>query len=479
MRTEAFEPKEYKGKKVAVFETATGQSHLLASFDICRRLSEAGCAVEFNYIEGVATLPSIRSPWLRFMVDSIPLSKKLRWRLSPHLNLLNSFKESLKEQGFNSISFRLVEPRELNFGHSRVPPLPDQASLKKFRVAGLPAGHYILSSLISLTSDNDIRPSENRRRISKLASKFSVLADFAQRYLSSDDFDAILLFNGRFVENGPFIEVARSNSITVLFHETGGLVVKAYAVTPYRPHDVKNLGNTALSTWKQLRRGFHTQAVERINHELESMQSAGGLADRRIQSKSRRAIKFRHDNVVVFFTSTEGEFSSINDLSPESNYSSQMEALCAVYEVCKEIGYHLIVRVHPNVRNSSRREKARWGRHLQAVFPSATVIRSGSRIDSYSLLSEASVVAVWESTIGLEALARRKPVFVFSKTSYYWAGADVEYAPTSALLGKQIEQASKKVPDSNSAYPFLHWMMFGGSSVPEALRVKWAGKNWR
>jgi len=118
---------------------------------------------------------------------------------------------------------------------------------------------------------------------------------------------------------------------------------------------------------------------------------------------------------VVFFTSSVDE----NIGSPgylNDGWTTQHEAIYELGPKLKKIGMKLVVRIHPNALNKAWLDIAKIIRACRIT--SSLCLLPMSNISSYSLLDNTNKVIVWKSTLGLEANAMKKCVYLIAENDY-------------------------------------------------------------
>lgn len=131
--------------------------------------------------------------------------------------------------------------------------------------------------------------------------------------------------------------------------------------------------------------------------------------------------------IAGFFTSSQDEFQFLGPEWQLHSWEDQMSAFDLVMTRLEERGYACFLRVHPNLatKNHDCFKRERGGiRELAKRHPQLSVIWHDDQANTYALLDQCDVVAVWDSTVGLEASARGLPVLT-TATSRYGLVADI------------------------------------------------------
>lgn len=467
-------------KSLLVLETVPWEAHLLSSMEIALAHAKNGWDVDLYFFCEASPFPNL-SKRSRWWAKSLPAIVRSLLDLDPHLRTMSQFRAWASRQDELSLRVHVV-PRKTWASQPVFPEkVPSQEKLKSLKIRGKPAGTYLLSSLISLTSEPDVNPKKHRRLFRNLMTIYLGLNQFVSAVLARNSYDLAVVFNGRFADSGAFLAALQDSGCErVLFHERGGFAEPRYTLSEGTPHDFQSKGKMALREWNELDSEVRLIQVGETIRFLESADEFGGLAFRRISGpKSTEPALDTDSPIVVFFTSTEGEFASLAGPNPRSEYRNQLTALKALNQACLKLGLSLVVRVHPNVSDSSRSERYKWNRLLAATLRKAIVFDSKSRVSSYKLMEAASLVCVWHSTMGLEAVWRGKPALAFSETAYSWAGSEIEIAKGEDYLASQVEGILGTRPNPKSVLPYARYMRFGGYPFEHLDYASWAFEGTR
>lgn len=454
-----------KARRVVFFESVAWEVHLLTSIELALKHAAQGWSVDFYFFRDAFNFPesSIRSnavfrhlpEWLANLLD-----------LRPEIRTVKLFRQHVAEKDLSVKIFLVNGTHWLPRISNRFPRLETLSELRGLKISGLEAGPYLASSLISLTSSVDPSLLRNRRLVRRLVSTFKGLAEFGDEVLKGSGYERLVVFNGRFVENGVFVELGARHGTEVFFHERAGFANGNFFFQPWRTHEVRKLGAKALADWNQLSPRSRSSQRRAVSDKLREAESSGGLAFRSIANNapSNRELIAGKPRV-VFFTSTEGEFDSLPIASRESSFDSQLSAVLALSQACRELDYELSIRVHPNVSRSSRAERFLWNERLQTILHTNCVYRSDDKVNSYDLIRQATLVAVWQSSVGLESVWRGIPTVSFVETPYEWAGCQVVRIRRADALVSDLRRVVESSPNPESALPFARYMLFGGDKA--------------
>ena len=267
------------------------------------------------------------------------------------------------------------------------------------------------SSLISFFRDsgpfNTQRQKRKKRRYEKIAlNVFQQTLDIIEDYADITD---IYIPNGRFVDQKAFSLAAQSlkPEITKHYFERG-FSPNMYYLGSNSLHDRVSI-QREISNFSEPR--FIVEATEWFNSRKTNRNVNEFVYRWRTEAIGLDSNGTR--KLAILFNSSNDEFVSLGPLWNDSAWKSQWEAFSIVAERLLNLGYEIVVRLHPNGLNKSRREKKREKEQIKSfknLFPGVKVYDPGEQINSYFLIQQADLVVVWNSTIGLEASHMGKSV---------------------------------------------------------------------
>jgi hypothetical protein len=287
----------------------------------------------------------------------------------------------------------------------------EHEDIASFTDQRLALGMAIKSHLISKTRDSQPNPYRFRATISSAIRTYLRISEWARESESLNRSSEVWVCNGRPFHERIAREISESSGKSVKFYEIGGegLIPRRWILHDSSPHDHFR----------------HQEEIER--HFSESGLNKGQIEDWLVSRRNKSENPFYRKGkssqlsrlqkpFVVFFSSSEDEVAAISS-SWKSSWGDQLTAVKALIQAFDDQDtYSLVVRVHPNQSNKSRRDQNRW----KAIEGSGrtTVFSQDSSIDSYELLNEAAAVIVYQSTVGVEAAILKKPLAFLAPTRY-------------------------------------------------------------
>ena len=241
-----------------------------------------------------------------------------------------------------------------------------------------------------------------------LSRKFHLANELFLKIIKAADPEIVIIFNGRFLlERSAWTASLECSKRVVFIERFSAQWGDRYYEFHHPVHSVSERSLAMLSYAELLKGAMHLP------------NSVGGkwFSDRRLaltqKFTSNQTFQFTRPDwattVISFFHSSEDEL-FVSDLS-DSSWASQFEVIRKLIEICNSRpGHLLVIRLHPNLLNKSKRELKKWNDF--ARFFSAPIIvflMSRDRVNSYSLVDQSDFVVTSGSTIGVEAAYMRKP----------------------------------------------------------------------
>ncbi len=226
--------------------------------------------------------------------------------------------------------------------------------------------------------------------------------------------DLVLIPNGRTSRQRSARVAAEELNVAIEFYENGRARPESYYRGTTQPHDrITSQAEVA---------GFMEDISAKQVHALASewldtrMSSGSGTNSFSSQWEDQSLIKpTPAGETAVFFTSSADEFLAFGPMWQIDSWQSQFQAFDEVMSVFEESDIRLILRVHPNLTQKSRRYFRAAVEEIESLknrHPQLTIHWHTSSVNSYDLVRQADYVVAERSTIGLEASLMGKPVWV-------------------------------------------------------------------
>jgi hypothetical protein len=241
--------------------------------------------------------------------------------------------------------------------------------------------------------------------------------------LASLEVSEIYIPNSRFPHNRASIIGATDAGVAINFYEKGSFSESIY-LQPYSALDriasQKDVSSFLAKYPKQYvestgEQWLQTRMPNNLTRALNSYVKNFDYDNRGdIEHKSLES------EWVGIFTSSQDEFASLGKDWHLHEWSDQYSAIA---EMISQIGSErrVFLRVHPNFATKSHRaykSELKQITLLKKMHPNLKVFMHDDTVNSYELIKLSSVVVVWNSTIGLEAMMLGKHVIALAPSLY-------------------------------------------------------------
>jgi len=286
------------------------------------------------------------------------------------------------------------------------------------------------------------------RYLSHVIRSYAWAYDQAYELIEQRGLSTVVVYNGRFTHDRAVAAAAGALGARTLYYDTGGYETD-FDLTTADTHDWRHLqvrmkqmaaqwgrdGDELGARWFTDRR----QHTDRNNAIFTSEQQIGHLPD------------LPDDGTLVVFFSSSGDEIAELEISWDSYFQSQENALRSLAQVCRQRpDTTLVVRTHPHMRLKPRDDLERWTKSVEEIDPDMH-FGPESSIDSYALMQKADVVFTYGSTSGIEAAFLGRPSVVMGPSAYDNLGC-VHRITTVAEIAESIDDPPATAPER--AIPF-------------------------
>jgi hypothetical protein len=289
--------------------------------------------------------------------------------------------------------------------------------LKAFRYEGADIGMGVASSLVSAIRDHRLDTIQYKDRIHKGIRTALFVHECSKVLLADVQPDMAVIFNGRFLEIRPFMRACERMGIPFYTHERGGVLSKYLIREDSTPHSLTAVRKEISELWEkgsenkaELGRKFFEDRRNRVMQSwlvFTEGQEKGSLPEGFDPAKKN----------IALYNSSIDEYEGIAGFSNKL-YEDDNAGIKAIVDSFKDDhSTHFYLRVHPNLSGLDNTQM----RELKAIgeaYTNLTIIPPEAVIDSYALMEAASIVAVFSSTMGVEAVYWNKPVVLLSNSFY-------------------------------------------------------------
>jgi hypothetical protein len=156
---------------------------------------------------------------------------------------------------------------------------------------------------------------------------------------------------------------------------------------------------------------------------------------------------------VTFFSTSEVEFSGIQDEAAVVETNEQITQFNLLKNVTKELGIKLVLRLHPNSGSKQYKfEELKWN-ELIKNDPNVFLISGSNPINSYQLGGLSLRNFVYRSSLAAEFIRKGLPVSLLAET--FWTTSEVD------LVCQNSDEIIDAIRNSKRKYEDQNWINFG------------------
>jgi len=284
-----------------------------------------------------------------------------------------------------------------------------------------------------------------------------------QNEIFSRDIETVTTVNGRLVVSSAIVCAARELGKKIYLIESVDLLGNRYCVFEKSPHDLHEVALLQNQLWSSASGEKELEADKYFQDNYLQRLKKLNSVDYVFQDNYFRPNHYA--KLAAFFPTTDTEFPVFSDFHVASTYSgSQREAFKVFARVAKEYGYKVVVRAHPQNKDS-----AHLGEKEDAIWKSicneygADFIDSLSKVNSYDLINKSDLCATYCSSIGIEVVLSKKPFIMLGESDYSNYVLD-NLAYSEQDLSKLFRDGVPPIP-INNLYPWAYWYSKGGESL--------------
>lgn len=340
-----------------------------------------------------------------------------------------------------------------------IPKFDTLDQLLNYDYNGINVGRGVASSIISYFRDYDFANYKRQELIElELKKAINVLLNF-QEILNNYNFDELILFNGRFSEVHPVLELAKKLKLPFRTIEAGSALKYAFFDNAL-PHSIMARQEQMDKYWDKgdliERENIGKAWFEDKRNRTSTLEKV--YTDNQDNDRLPSNFNYSKRNIAIM-NSSEDELKAIIEWR-NSVYQHQNEAIVNIiqhYQYRDDI--HFYLRVHPNLKDIDNTQ-TKVIREFD--YPNLTVIGGEETIDSYGLIDACDYIIAFGSTAGIEATYWGNTSILFGKGFY--SGMSCAYEPKSYHELYDIIDSStilKPMPKENTYKYGYYWSVYG------------------
>lgn len=374
--------------------------------------------------------------------------------------------------------------REIEFRPEPVPDclVPDGTPLgdiAEIEYLGIPVGALVASQLADNLKDSYAELAGSSAVVAgRMLANANRLVDFALDVIENVKPTIVAAWNGRRYSDGVWLHAGVSRGARPIAFITGGapdkrLIVPGLSVQEPRAVNAVLERLLASSDRDARRERGRAAAMEIRRGALNQVGFRGFTAGTGSESLSGREWlpRYRSGHNLLVLTSSAWEFIHVAEFRSAFGSQPYREFLRPLEDL-REFADRVVVRWHPNLTAAGPFERAEVAR-CAAMFPAIHVLPEDT-LDTYSLISDQTMVYSMGSTVGLIAAAGGLPVLSYTP-------ADIKYSNAVKRLERPVDGVGlmrhhlrssggvrhEDAPQVGPALDYLYWLAeFGDGFRP-------------
>lgn len=261
--------------------------------------------------------------------------------------------------------------------------------------------------------------------------------------------------NGRLAHQRAVTSFAQKREIPTLLLEESFVSRERYMLRRYGAHDRLSIQEDVLRMRSRHLREHLVFAKDWYLDREKANSTSNLFSANFLPSTSANEFLTVDAKQAVIFTSSDDEFRSMGSKWSRLGWADQYESFAKVSQHLNEMGYRVIVRVHPNlISKSSWAVKLEYKGLLLLKVGRPKVLGPRSHINSYDLMKSSHLVVVSVSTAGLEAVFRGKKVISTANNYFDMLGDSLSFSAESKAhdITRFLKESA---PNGDSA---KHWV---------------------
>jgi hypothetical protein len=296
-----------------------------------------------------------------------------------------------------------------------------RSDLEGIEYKGAKIGNILSAAISGKLMEYNFSITENFELINNYYGQLTQMFDVLNKELNDINPDVVIVPNDRIMGSGVLLQLAKK------------LYISSYAVYWGKSQNDIFFYKSSLyskSTWQN--QIYHRKSLRKANVRRKILFAIFLQYTKRLGLRTSKAFrqhkaisikqKYKDKLTLTFFTGTKWEHSGIieNELDYFDSQESAVEYLLKTLDSAK---WQIIVRHHPLKKGQRNRfetelwENCRKYTHFSEILPD-------DESDSYQILEESHIVAIYNSTIGFESIIMGKPTVILGNP--YWRNSQWE-----------------------------------------------------
>lgn len=328
--------------------------------------------------------------------------------------------------------------------------------LSEYAIDGINLGFGVYTSYMSITRDYMFDVEKHQNMLNKyLKTSYTVLKNM-EKILNDLKPDEVYLFNGRFMEYWPTVELCKKYNIDYYLHERGANWGKYQIIKNDLFHIPKRYHDEINAYWNSAKEPERSEIAKKWFTDRRNGIEQSWIAFTKEQKKGLLPRNFdsSKNNIAIFNSSLDEYFAFPEWQNPIAK--NENEIIKAIVEKYKEDGSkHFYLRIHPNLKDVQTTQMDELKDLEKSNYKNLTIIWPHEVLDSYSLIDAVNKVVSFSSTVGVEAAFWNKPSISGGISMYSHLDCCYQSENYEDLFKLIDLDLSPKNPENT--YPFGYW----------------------
>ena len=274
------------------------------------------------------------------------------------------------------------------------------SEIKKIEFNGGSIGYSVISTMATILGDSEFTVHTRKVLLPRLIRHYTESYFLTKALIESHKIHALLIFNGRFINENAAAAAAKDAGIKVIYYERPR--PDTYIASYHSPHSIKGFAFELEESLKTASREevqttakeWYEKRFNRLDPEIMQFQSSW--------SKTWPSyLDDKEKNLISIFPTSDDEFFGISQDWDLPGNATQRDWISDFAVKATSAGNSVVIRLHPNLLSKSKRLIKSWS-SLEKI-PGVRLIMPESQVDSYRLIKTSDLVVTCGSTIAMEA----------------------------------------------------------------------------
>lgn len=287
--------------------------------------------------------------------------------------------------------------------------------LEVIEYKGVKIGNILSAAISGKLMEYNFSVTENFELINKYYAQLIEMFDILEKELNDINPDVVVVPNDRIMGSGVLLQLAKKlnvNTYVVYWGKSSKKIFfyknSLYSKLTWQNQIYNKKSSRKLSVYRKI-----IFAIFLLYTRKRGLRTSKAYRQQKVLSIKQ---KYKDKLTLTFFTGTKWEHSGVSENELE-HFDSQESAVEYLLKTLDSAKWQIIVRHHPRKKGQSNRFETELWENCRK-FTNFTEILPEDESDSYQILKESSIVAIYNSTIGYESIIMGKPTVIFGNP--YW-----------------------------------------------------------